>query len=281
MLTDAADLAHHPVDQVWLCLPTDALEETSLRALAEAAPTATIVSLAPGHFVKALVDRSFGPKRTVYGLIGMSSFVSPMKGSTDPRETGTPAGIAYMLAVTKLGGENERRTLDAVSALRAGDCPTDYAPNVMNEMTLSSAMLMAVIASLEAAGWSFTTMREPARARLAAAAIEESLSIAAATTGEAFPLYGKLLVAPVVSMAALLAPKLAPLDLERFLEVHFGKVAEQTTLLLTTTQNDGERLGLSTAALSELISLRSEAQRIGGAAPLALPSSTDDEARAE
>jgi ketopantoate reductase len=277
VLTSAAELEAHAIDQIWLCLPTDALDEGALRALAAAAPNATIVSLAPGHFVKALVDRCFGSKRTVYGLIGMSSFVSPMKGSRDPRETATPPGIAYMLAVTKLGGDNERRALEAVSALRAGDCPTDYAPNVMNEMTLSSAMLMAIIASLEAAGWSFATMREPWRTSLGARAIEESIEIAAATTGEPFPFYGKLLVPQVLSAAALLAPKLAPLDVEKFLEVHFEKVDEQTTLLLETTQKDGERLGLSTAALSELIDLRSEARRTGRAAS---PATRDDEADA-
>ena len=103
------------------------------------------------------------------------------------------------------------------------------------------------------------------------------MQIAAATTGEPFPLYGRLLVPQLVSLAALLAPKLAPLDIEKFLEVHFGKVNVQTTLLLETTQKDGERLGLSTAALSELIALRSEAHRIGGAAS---PAASDHEADA-
>ncbi len=277
VFTSAAELEGHATDQVWLCLPTDVLDSAAVAELARVAPSATFVSLSPGHFVEALMTRTVGAKRCVFGLIGMSSYVSPMKGSSDPREIATPPGVAYMLAVTKLGGPNERRALEAVSALRAGGCPTDYAPNVMNEMTLSSAMLMAVIASLEAAGWSFETMREPARTRLAARAIEESLQIAAATTGEPFPLYGRLLVPQLVSLAALLAPKLAPLDIEKFLEVHFGKVDVQTTLLLETTQKDGERLGLSTAALSELIALRSEAHRIGGAAS---PAASDHEADA-
>jgi ketopantoate reductase len=278
VFTSASELeafGGHAIDQIWVCLPTDALDRASLAELGRAAPNATFVSLAPGHFVEQLISDAVGASRCVFGLIGMSSYVSPMAGSRDPRELATPPGIAYILAVTKLGGPNERRALAAVSALRAGDCPTDYAPNIMNEMTLSSAMLMAVIASVETAGWSLTTMREPWRVRLASRAIEESLAIAAAFTGEPFPLYGRLLVPAVLSAAALLVPKLAPLDVEKFIEVHFRKVDEQTTLLLETTQKDGERLGLSTAALSELIGLRSHAQRVAGAAP-----ASDDEADA-
>jgi len=267
VFTSALDLRGEAIDQIWLCLPTNRLDPVLLGDLSDAAPRATIVVLAPGHFVRALVDPIVGATRTVYGLIAMMSFVSPMKGSSDPRETATPAGVAYMLSTTKLGGSNEMRALEAVSGLRLGGCPADYQANISDQMTISSAGLMATVASLEVADWSFQTLREPGRVDLCARAMRESLDIAAAEIGKPAPFYTPLIHPQLISLASFLVPKLAPLDVERFLEVHFSKVDEQTTLLLNTTLEDGKRLGLATEALSELCALLLESRATASAAP--------------
>ncbi len=247
------EVAARRPDQIWLCLPTTSLEDELVRDLADAAPNATLVVLAPGHFVAERVHSVVDSTRTVFGIIGMISYQSPLEGSEDPRETGTPEGYAYYLSTTKLHGESLRRTLDAVTALRHGGCPCEQGQGVASESTLSSAALMPAMAALEEASWSFRELGRPERAETCVRAMRESLAIAGALTGQAVPTLPDWLAAAGLRAGLRLAPRATPLDIESFLRVHFTKVGEQTRLLLATTLVDGARLGLPTEALSELL----------------------------
>ena len=252
-LTSAAEVAAAgPFEQIWLCVPTTALDEELVRAATAASPRATVVVLAPGHFVAELANRVLGERRTVFGVIGMASYLAPMEGSDDPRETSTPAGIAYFLAMTRLSSASERRALEAVSALRAGGCPAEVVPDASRDGAFGSAALMPVVASLEISGWSFRELREGTTLDLTAAAIDESLAVAAARTGRAPPIPELARSAPALRLASHLA-RWAPLDIEGFLRVHFVKVGEQTALLLAQNVSEAQRLGLPCAALEQLL----------------------------
>lgn len=255
--TSPADALRRDVDQVWLCVPTTALDDAMLADIGAAAPRATFVVLAPGHFVKARVDAILGAKRTVYGVIGMVSYHAPLVGSEQPRELETPAGTAYFLSTTKLAGDNGRRTLAAITLLRDGGVPCEPLRHPEAEIAYGTGALMPNIAALELAGWSFARFAAEL-SPLAARATRESLRVNAAVIGAEPPAFAALVQPALLAFGARLAPRFTPLDIERFLEVHFKKVGDQTRLLLNRTVADGARLGVETPALSELCARLSE-----------------------
>lgn len=254
VLTNPAELmGRSTIDQIWFCVPTDLLDQALLADVANAAPSATIVVLAPGHFVRRKVEAAVASRRAVFGSIGMISYVSPLEGSQDAREQKTPAGICYALSATKFSGVMERRALQAVSALRAGGCPTDLTADATTEVAFGSAFLMPIVATLELAGWSMKEFASAEHASLAASAIEEALNITSALTKLPKPAFTGLLSQWPLAIAARLAPVFMPLDIESFLRVHFTKVGAQTKLLLDTTIRDGEARALPVDSLRELV----------------------------
>lgn len=247
-------------DQVWLCVPTDALDEALIASATRASPRSTVVVLAPGPFVGELAIRAVGQARAVFGLIGMASYHAPLEGSDDPRETATPEGLAYFLAKTRLSGASERRALEAVSGLRAGGCPAELVADASRDGAFGSAALMPGVAGLELAGWSFAALREGEALDLTVAAMDECFAVAEARAGRPAPLPAFARSAPALRLATQLAPRFAPLDLERFLQAHFVKVGHQTTLLLSQSVAEEERLGLPHGALDRLLAALAEAR---------------------
>ena len=82
VVTTPADVAAGRYDQIWLCVPTDALVGGGLDPLLAASADATLVCLAPGLDVKAQLARDVGLARIVWGVIGFQSYASPLAGST-------------------------------------------------------------------------------------------------------------------------------------------------------------------------------------------------------
>ena len=237
------------VDAVWLCVPTTSLDYELVRTLAVACPRAVFVVLAPGHFVRAQIDPILGSRRAVYGIIGMLSYAAPLEGSDDPREASTPAGVAYHLTSTMLSGERAGEMRDT---LRRGNVPTEVVTDAWAELELSSAVLMPNIACLDLAGYSFARYRGEL-ATLAAQASQESLAVAAAVTGHPLPLYASFVNAFTLRLGSWIGPRVAPLDLEAFLCVHFTKVRTQTELLLRSSVEEAEARGLVCEAMNEVL----------------------------
>lgn len=264
VLTNTAEaIGRRAVDQIWLCVPTDALEDALLHDLAKAVPGATFVSLSPGYFVRERVISAVGEARAVFGGIGMISYVSPLEGSDQSREKATPPGIAFFLSPTKISGRSERRALEVVSALRAGGCATDLVSDASVEVAFGSSFLMPTVASLELADWSFKTFRADGHAELASRAIKEGLKIASAMTAHDPPPFAPLLGPFALNAATLAIPPFAPLDVETFLRVHFEKVGDQTRLLLSQTIADGQARGLEVGALKELLAALDATRKAG------------------
>ena len=72
-------------DQVWLCVPTNALTSGALdpvlAAVAKAERT-SLVSMPPGMQVRALIDLHVPRARVVDGMIGMIAYQAPLPGET-------------------------------------------------------------------------------------------------------------------------------------------------------------------------------------------------------
>lgn len=264
VLAAAAELADgEPIDQIWVALPSNAIREALLADLARVAPRASVVVLAPGRIVRDIALAALGAARTVFGEIGMISYATPLDGSLDPKETSATPGLAFLLTETKLSSMAERRALDAASALRRGGCRAALVEDATADVAFGSAVLMPTVVGLELGGYSFERFRAE-HADRTARAISEAVAIARATTGRDAPVGASLAAGPAGALllrtGTILAPRFAPLDIERFLAVHFSKVGEQTSLLLAHMIEQAATLGLPADALRSLLGLLEEAR---------------------
>ena len=253
----AAAAALLPWDEVWLCVPADALEETWLASIARAVGHARIVALPPGVESEERIRRAFTDCEIVPAMIGMVSYQAPLPGEEVP-----VPGIAFYFppgGPTAFGGPHGKAV---AQELVAGGCPAVAKANVASSSAFGSAILMPVVAGLEASEWSLRGFRRSDVPALSAAAAHEALAITAAKVGVAAPFLTFLVTGIVLRLAAWLAPKLAPFDLEAYLRHHFGKVGAQTRLLVAAYQKEGAARGLESGHLAALIEL-ANAQRDG------------------
>jgi 2-dehydropantoate 2-reductase len=221
VITDEAEATGF--DEIWLCVPTDALDDGWLGALATS--QARLVYLQPGAQVRARLERFFAPERLTAGGIGMASWQTPLPGESSPEP-----GVGYYLTSFAPSLFTGPAAPDVVARLRRGGCPARRHPDARRAVALSSSLLLPQIVALETAGWSLAARN--AVGALAARACREALALTARELGIRAPLSRPFLRGPVFRFVFWLARRLAPFDLERYLAYHFTKVRAQTRLLL-------------------------------------------------
>ncbi|CAN5887634.1 hypothetical protein BH11MYX4_BH11MYX4_08440 [soil metagenome] len=240
--------AEQPWDEVWFCVPADALDETWLVAIAGAVGPARIVALPPGIESEQRIRRAFPDHEIVPALIGMVSYQTPLPGEVVPEP-----GIAFYFppgAPSGFGGPHGAAVADE---LRRGGCPAVAKKNIAISSAFGSSILMPTVAGLEAAGWSLRGFRRGDVPALVARAAREAMAITAATLGVRVPFLRILLGGVTLKLAAWLAPKIAPFDLESYLRHHFTKVGDQTRLLVGEYRKSGDARGLKSDALAALL----------------------------
>ncbi|MCB9594148.1 MAG: ketopantoate reductase [Sandaracinaceae bacterium] len=239
-------------DQVWLCVSSSALRGDWLGPLLAAAPDALVVAMVPTASDRMHIQRFVPGARLVQGLITFLSYASPL-----PTETRDPAGTAYwfppLVASAFDGPEAEVREL--VHTLKAGGCPARRQRGVSARASFGAALLIPQLAAMETVGFSFAAFRaDPDLVKRASAAGEEALAVVSARLDHAIPFGMKCVNQPFAYRTATsLAPRLAPFDLEAYWAFHFGKVADQTRLLLRDYADDARRHGLPGDALAGLV----------------------------
>jgi 2-dehydropantoate 2-reductase len=218
---DIADAG--PIDQVWMCIPSTGLDAALLEHVAKSSGDALVVDLSPD--LDERWPRSLGRERLVVGLIPFIAYQTPLAGVA--AEAGRAPGIAYWLpplVPTVLSGARAHR---AAAALRAGGMGARVVQNADAARALGAALLMPVIATLEASGWS---LRE-CRCRLDGGADEATRAMARKHGVSRGPM--ALAAIPSVLRTVLrVAELMAPVPLEQYLRFHFTKVGEQTRALL-------------------------------------------------
>lgn len=248
VLTAVEDVAAQGWDQVWLCVPTSALEGEWLDRLLEAAGDATVVCPQPGLQVRDRVARVVPPQQVVSGTIGFISYQAPLPGEAlDP-------GVAYWfppLEASRFSGHPDRVD-PVVAALRRGGCPARVHRDARALLAYSSCLLMPHVAALEGAGWSFEELRHGKWLMLAARAAAEAMKVVAVQLSISPPWYRSLVQPWLTRSLTLLAPLVMPFDLERYLRYHFTKVGEQSRLLMQGMCEDARTNGVEATALTEL-----------------------------
>ncbi len=262
LLTSSDEVAARRWDQVWLCVSStglrggaDSPEAPSwLDALLPAIGDATIVSLQPDLGDRAFLTHRVPGSQLVTGLISFAAYQHPLPGAPRRRAVKSDApGVAFYeppLGPNLFSGERAR--VDAVvAALRRGGGPARRVKDVPKTMAFSSAMLIPGVAALEVAGWSLHRLTTPPGRALARDAIRQATAVAR-------PGYMRWLVALftsalVLRIAGVLAPRLAPFDLEVYLRYHFSKVGDQTRLMITTFRDRARAQQLPCDALETLL----------------------------
>lgn len=251
VLTRADEVAARRFDQVYLTVPSPALDGDWLPALIAACGDATIVSLQPGLEDRArFLAAGAVEARLVSGMISLLSYAAPLPGETRFARPGT----AYWfppLAPSPFSGPREP-TAAVVAALRAGKLPAARRADVPRAAAYPTAIMMPYLVALESAGWSLRTLAQ--RGAMARAARGARAALAVVARGRGIPLYAQLVARPwVVRTGLWVARRVVPLPLERYFERHFTKVREQTITLMITYIETGKRAGLDVAPLEALL----------------------------
>jgi hypothetical protein len=236
-LTRPEEVAARRFDQVWLAVPSDSLGGAWVAELLAAIGDATVVVLAPEG------DGGAPRERLVLGAIPFLAWQHPLPG-----EQGEP-GLAFWippLARVPLSGPRAR--VDGVFALlKAGGLRPQRVADAAKTAAPVTALLMAMVAGLEAAGWTVRGFRGR-WARVSAGGAREALRLADASP--VWKLGGQgWLLATILWLGA----RVLPFDLEGYLRYHFTKVGAQTRVLLRGWLTHGAERKLPTSNLEQLL----------------------------
>lgn len=248
VVTEVAEVAARPWDQVWFAVAGPAIEGTWVEELVAAAPGATIVSLQPGAEAKARM-RPVAGDRLVMGVIAFIAWQAPLPGEARFTEPGV--AFWYPPGPSPFSGPRER-VAPVVETLRAGGCPARAVPEMESATVFGTALLQIHVAALDAVRWSWPRARSSDVLPLAKRAWREAVAIGARTSGERAPLWAPFIGPWGVRFVMGLAPRILPMDVPTYFGYHFTKVGEQTRKHLDLHIREGTRLGLPVTALTEL-----------------------------
>lgn len=225
-------------DQVYVTVPSDALQDPWFRALPAALGDATVVSMLPGvDDQRDLRALGIPGDRQVQGLVSFVSFDARLVGAAD--------GTAYWLPPLSrcpFTGVPERAK-PVVDALTRGGLPAMRSATAFRLAPFFTAALMAHVASLEQASWSLDALLDPVRLARSADAARQAMALTARKLGAA-PATARLLAAwPVLQLGLRAARRFAPFPFEPYLQAHFTKVGTQTRYLLGQLVADAKAAG--------------------------------------
>jgi 2-dehydropantoate 2-reductase len=206
----------------------------------------------------ALLDR-FPGLSCVAGVVGIVAWRTPLPGHTSP---GPGTAFWFPPFTASLFDGPDARTPDIrtlVHTLRRGGCPAARRRGAEALGATASALMLPVLAALEAEGWSLRDLIRGRRLAPAMSAAREALRVVDAVHGtdSRFVRFG---ARPWLARLGLgLAPRLVPFDFEAYLRAHFTKVGAQTHDILADYVRQGHATGLP---VPELEKLRSERARI-------------------
>lgn len=245
------DQAHTGWDQVWICLPSNAIHTDWLSSqLAKVDPKTPIILWSPDfRDQQRLAAMHKGPVSRA--LIGLASFQTPLPGELSPS-----AGIAYLTPPRSAVLENSDAGKQAAQWLRQGGLPAINMDKLSAHEALMTAQLQPLIAALECCDWSLATLRKSALLTTACEAANEAARIGSHFLDPSSPAAHKTHSLPgrrwLFKLAIFAAPVLSPFPLQTYLHYHFAKVGEQTRQMLDGWIDYGQKNNLPTSALAAL-----------------------------
>ena len=239
-------------DQVWFCVPSNALDSSWIGDIANATGDATLVLLSPEGSRRLDIGQQH-LKRVVYGYITFIAWQSPLEGEI----INTPGGVAYWFPhFTKVPVRGpESRLKGVLETLKRGKMPvvrgSDQSTGGM--VQLISSVLMPLVAGLECAGWSFREFSKSKWAKVVAQASFEAYQATGEKQSSFFKALFWIAINPfTLSVCLWFAPLLMPFDFEKYMRFHFMKIRKQTKWILKGMLEDADKKGIPTPNLRKL-----------------------------
>ena len=249
LISTVEEVAAHAYDQIWLCVPANALRGEWLAPLLAASKEAIIVSLVPGLEEKSLLLDHISDNRLVCGMITLISYQAPL-----PNEACHSPGMAYWFPpATPAYFSGPKEAVEGiVQRLKQGGQPAAAHKDVAAMGSSGTAILMPLLLGLERESWSFRQFTGTSALQDSLNAVKETLKIAAAQSGQKVPFWRHALVPALFKLILWLGERVLPLPLETYLKYHFTKVGEQTRLFINSYIRLGQARGLPTSNLVKL-----------------------------
>lgn len=259
VLTHYEEVAAKKWDQVWLTMSSDALRSSFTTNLLNFIGDATIVSIQPDLEDGDTLRRLRPNNKLVQGAVSFSAFQSPLPGEKTPK-----AGIAYQLFPFFRGEFSgpEEAVQSVVSMLNKGHFPAASVPNLERTMAAKSALLICLIAGLEAEQWKLNRYLRSNRFQHALNAAQEVLNVVETRYGTDVSTLRILLKPRVWKVFLTIAQRVTPYNLENYLCYHFTKVSQQTRLMLNTYIKFAEQNKLEASALHYLLENLDQSARL-------------------
>ncbi|MCK6512174.1 ketopantoate reductase [Myxococcota bacterium] len=252
VLTTLEEVRQTRWQQVYLCVSSAALRVGWIEELAQVLGDAVVIALQPGVHDRDLLHRFIEPERLVMGTVGFLSYHAPLSD-----ESVLHPCTAYWfppLSPTPFSSPSKENCRSVVEALKRGKLPAIAVRDIVGSSAYISALLMHLVAALECNGWSCEQLaRSPDLQSIRSATLEVFYAFQDSYRPP-LPLWlFRLLLRPIwMRLGLAIAPKIVPFSIERFLQVHFSKVGDQTLLMLADSLAFGQQRGLSMPALFSL-----------------------------
>ena len=238
-------------DQIYLCISSTALQQFDFSALnATLSENTTVVMLQPGPDDYGLAAMHLPEAQLVQGMITLISYFAPL-----PTENILVPGVAYWLppmAASPFNGPAQR-SIEIVNTFKKSNMDATVNTNLRQMAPYPTAALMTFLTALEASEWQFSSFKQnsPLQKEMIKAQRQAFAAIATATNTRK-PFWHHLIMPGLLNMLLKIAPKVVPLDLETYFQVHFTKVKDQTKLFMETYISTANQHGQDAAELIAL-----------------------------
>ncbi len=249
VLTQESQLDSHSWDQIYMCVPSDALSDSLLGWIQNYGGEATIIKLQPGLRDRELYAAHFEEVQLVTGMLSLISYQAPLNGEEVP-EPGMAYWFPPMLPILFSG--SAERVSDVIKVLKTGGLPARYHPDVERLVGYVLAVEAPLTAGIECAGWSIGEFRRSRWFEVAYGAIKEASEVVSHYRQTSRPAVMALLRPMTLRLAISLLPKQRPVPLELYLKHHFTKLHAQSQQHIDDYINVGMEYGRSVVSLKEL-----------------------------
>lgn len=215
-------------DQIYLCVPGTALPHLDFSNINT--EDTSVVLLSSGQNDKSNLERLIPSNQIVSGMIGMLSRQWPQEDSSQPLR------VSYLLPpLVKMpfSSDTHQRAQDISNTFKQCGLNAPVVKDVYQELLYPNIILSCLVLGLEKCNWSFKELIQNKTVRQAIVRNNRAFIKASEqhyNTKAPFAL--KLITPTALGLAARIAPKFFPLDIEAFLKFHYTKVAAQTRVQL-------------------------------------------------
>lgn len=243
VVTDAAESQSFKPDQIWFTTPSPVYYSEWFREFLLQVPSQRVVCFAPEGGRSEFIPEGVDAERLVFGGITFISWQGDLEGGG-----GRPEGVNFwlppMLSLPLAGTGaacREVKQLLKIAGLRSAA----QKPGFGSSLASVTAGMLAFVAGLELAGWSFGAFRKSPWLERAACASREGVLSQLPRAG----IFTRALLRALCSstgfwLITLLLPALFPFDLDKYLRFHYRKTRDQTLTVLDVFAKDGQRRGL-------------------------------------